>query len=99
MEIMVRYRVKPDRAAENEQAIRGVFAQLAQEQPEGIRYATFKLPDGVSFMHLARIETSDGTNPLLLLDAFKRFTADIKDRCEEAPVSTKLEEVGSYRLL
>ncbi|HEX8942082.1 MAG TPA: hypothetical protein VF785_03025 [Gemmatimonadaceae bacterium] len=30
------------------------------------------------------------------LSAFKAFTADIKERCEEPPVTAKLTEVGSY---
>jgi hypothetical protein len=98
MELMVRYRVKADRAQENEAAVRAVFAQLERERPEGIRYATFKLADGVSFVHIARIETADGKNPLLALEAFRQFSATIKERCEEPPVSTPIEEVGSYRL-
>jgi hypothetical protein len=97
--VMVRYKVKADRAAENEAYIRNVFAQLERERPAGIRYASFKLDDGVSFVHIASIETPDGTNPLTALDAFKDFTLTIKDRCEEPPVSVTLNESGSYRLL
>jgi hypothetical protein len=95
---MVRYQVRPERAAENVEHVRAVFAQLAREQPGGIRYATFKLPDGVSFVHLASIETADGTNPLALLDAFQRFSGSINERCVEPPVAAELEEVGSYHL-
>jgi len=31
------------------------------------------------------------------LAAFKAFTAQIKDRCEEPPLPAELTEVGSYR--
>jgi hypothetical protein len=96
--IMVRYTVKPDQVAENERRVKAVFAQLARDKPAGIRYATFKLADGVSFMHVASIETADGTNPLQAVDAFREFAQTIKERCVEAPVTTELEEVGSYRL-
>jgi hypothetical protein len=96
--VMVRYKVKADRAAENEGYVKAVFAQLDRDKPGGIRYVTFKLGDGVSFMHIASVETSDGTNPLVALAAFKEFTAQIKDRCEEPPVTAELNEVGSYRL-
>ena len=95
-QLMVRYRVKADRAAENEALVRDVFAALERDGPSGIRYATFKLTDGVSFVHLARIDTADGANPLLAVDAFQRFVATIRDRCEEPPVSTELREVGAY---
>ena len=48
---VVRYRTKSDRAEENERLIREVFAELAEEQPAGLRYAAFRLDDGVSFVH------------------------------------------------
>ncbi|MGE0784903.1 MAG: hypothetical protein AB7S26_04380 [Sandaracinaceae bacterium] len=96
--VMVRYTVEADRAEENVRFVRAVFEELERESPEGIRYATFKLPDGVSFVHLASVETSDGTNPLTATGAFRAFIAQIKDRCVEAPVSTELDLVGQYRV-
>ena len=96
--IMVRYTVKADRAADNERFIKAVFAQLDREKPDGIRYASFKLDDGASFVHIASVETSDGTNPLFALAAFQEFTSQIKDRCAEPPITVTLNEVGSYRL-
>jgi len=95
--VLVRYRVKADRAAENEAYVKKVFEELAQTAPGGIRYATFKLDDGVSFVHLASIETEDGSNPLGETAAFKAFQAEIKDRCEEPPAAVDLNEIGSYR--
>jgi hypothetical protein len=94
--VMVRYKVKADRAAENERYIRSVFEQLQRDRPPGLRYATFKLADGVSFVHIASHETPDGSNALGALPAFKAFTAEVKDRCEDPPVVAELTEVGSY---
>ena len=51
--VMVRYKVKPDRVAENEALVRAVYDELARTQPDGLRYATFRLDDGVSFVHVA----------------------------------------------
>jgi hypothetical protein len=96
--VMVRYKVKPDRVAENEELVRAVYDELHRIQPAGLRYATFKLDDGVSFVHLASNETQDGRNPLSDLQAFKRFQENIDDRCDEAPVVTELGEIGSFRL-
>jgi hypothetical protein len=96
--VMVRYRVRADQAADNVRYISGVFAELDREKPAGIRYASFKLDDGVSFVHIASVETTDGTNPLVALASFKEFTARIKERCEEPPVTAELHEVGAYRL-
>jgi len=94
--VMVRYRVKPDQVAENEELVRGVYKELEQSQPDGFRYATFKLEDGVSFLHVA--EHAGDRAPLVDLPAFARFQADLRGRCDELPVVTGLERIGSFRL-
>jgi hypothetical protein len=96
--VMVRYKVKADKAEENAAFIEKVFAELHQNNPAGLRYASFCLEDGVSFVHLASIETADGQNPLSQSNAFKAFQERIKERCEEPPVAVEINEVGSYRL-
>jgi hypothetical protein len=96
--VIVRYKVKPDRVVENEELVRAVYDELHRVQATGTRYATFKLDDGVSFVHLASNENQDGRNPLLDLQAFKQFQENIDDRCDEAPVVTELGEIGSFRL-
>jgi hypothetical protein len=95
--VIVRYKVKPDRVVENEELVRAVYDELHRVQATGTRYATFKLDDGVSFVHLASTETEDGRNPLSDLPAFKRFQENIGERCDEGPVATELREIGSYR--
>jgi hypothetical protein len=92
---MVRYKVKADRVAENERYVSQVFEQLARDRPQGLRYASFKLEDGVSFVHIVSLE-KDGVDPLRALPAFKEFTTGIIERCEEPPVATRLTQVGSY---
>ena len=94
-QVMVRYKVKPDRVDENEQLVRAVYEELAATEPVGLRYATFRLDDGVSFAHIASVEGEH--NPLAEVEAFARFQAGVRDRCEEPPVVTELHEVGSYR--
>ena len=93
--VMVRYKVKPGAAAENERLIANVFAQLDRDAPEGVRYQVFKAADGVSFTHVSAFDGVEG-NPLTKLQAFKEFTAGIADRCEEAPVTTQCEAVGRF---
>jgi len=94
-QVMVRYRVKPDRVAENEELVRAVYEELGRVRPDGIHYATFKLDDGVSFVHIART-TGEG-NPLTGLDAFQAFQQGIPDRCDEQPVVTDMETIGAHR--
>jgi hypothetical protein len=97
--IMVRYKTKPDKAVENTQLVENVFKDLQKNSPEGVRYVTLRLADGVTFVHIASIETADGSNPLTQSAAFKVFQAGIKDRCEERPIASDLTVIGSYRLL
>jgi hypothetical protein len=92
--VMVRYRVKPDRADENERLVRAVYEELHGTNPEGLRYATFRLFDGTTFVHVA--ESESATSPLNEVDAFQAFQKEIADRCEEQPVVTEIELVGSY---
>ncbi len=94
MKSMIRYKVKADRAAENQHFVENVFEELRRSSPPGIHYATFKLEDGVSFVHVVSIETEE--NPLRHSAAFQAFQVNIADRCEEQPVAVALEEVGSY---
>jgi hypothetical protein len=61
--VVVQYTVKPDRAAENEELVRAVYAELHETRPEGLRYVTLKLDDGVSLVHLAEHD-EDGPNQL-----------------------------------
>jgi hypothetical protein len=93
--VVVRYRVKPDQAEHNEQLVRAVYEELHRADPAGFRYATFRLEDGVSFVHIAESEGAE--NPLPKLAAFQTFQKDIADRCDEPPVATEATEVGSFR--
>jgi hypothetical protein len=92
---MVRYKVKPDRAQENEELVRAVYDELQRTTPAGLRYATFQLEDGVSFVHVA--QTEEGQNPLTEVAAFREFQKEVGERCEEPPVVAELREIGSYR--
>jgi hypothetical protein len=92
--VMVRYQVKPEQVARNEELVRAVYEELHRAEPDGLRYATFKLPDGVTFVHLA---DSDGQgSPLTGLAAFQAFQAGLRERCDEPPVVSELSEVGSF---
>lgn len=95
---IVRYKVKPERADENRALIRDVFAELDREGSDDVRYVSFSLDDGVTFVHIAVSEAADGSNPLPAMDAFRKFVAGIGDRCDEPPVAAEGEIVGSYRL-
>ena len=95
-QVLVRYKVKPDQADANEELVKKVFAELKALAPKGLRYGTLRLADGVTFVHIASVETEDGSNPLPSLAAFKKFQAGLKERCDEPPAPTEGTIVGSY---
>src|ERR1700704_3580092 len=80
---VVRYRTNPQDAAENARLIRDVFAELAAEQPEGLRYASYRLDDGVSFLHVAELGGED--NPLARPPGFPAVPARRGARRPEGP--------------
>jgi hypothetical protein len=96
--IMVRYKTKADSADDNESLVRAVFAQLQTRAPEGLRYASYRMEDGVSFVHIATVDSTDD-NPLVELPAFKAFQRELKQRCVEMPVITELSAIGAYRII
>jgi hypothetical protein len=96
MKHMVSYKLKADRVAENERYVTTVFEALKLARPPGLHYATFKLADGVSFVHVVSHEEPDGSNALTSLAEFKAFSAGVKDRCEVLPTRVELTEIGSY---
>ena len=95
-QVMARYTTHPDRADENAALIRDVFDALRATAPDGLTYASYRLDDGVSCVHVASIDDT-GSNSLTALSEFKAFTAGVKDRCEVPPSTTVLHEVGSYQ--
>lgn len=94
--VVVRYTPKPDRADENQRLVEAVFAELAETQPEGLRYTTMRLADG-TFVHVAEVDGEQ--NPLRQSAAFAEFQAEIVERCEpgKGPNPQEATLVGSYR--
>jgi hypothetical protein len=93
---IVRYKLKSERVAEHEALVRAVFEELARAAPAGLRYGAFKQPDGVSFVHISF--SAAEKNPLQEIAAFRAFTANIHDRCDEPPTTVELTEVGVFGL-
>ncbi len=97
-QVMVRYRVRPEHTLENERDVRKVFEELALRKPASLWYASFKVGDNVSFVHVVADDSGDRPHPLSEILAFKAFAAAIERRCDEQPIVTELTEVGSYNM-
>ena len=92
---VIQYRTTPEAADENERLIRAVFTELALKNAPGLRYSSFRLADGVSFVHVAEFEGD--TNPLTESAAFAEFQAGIADRCEQGPDAAGATTLGTVR--
>ena len=92
---LIRYRTKPDQADANVKLVEAVYAELHRTCPDGVSYATFRLNDQVTFVHVVQVRQEP--SPLLAVKAFAEFQADIAARLDEGPVQEDLTEVGCYR--
>ena len=91
---VVRYQIKPDQADENQRLVEKVFEELKAEAPDGFRYATFRLEDGVSFIHIVTYENAG--DPLGSSAAFQEFQNAFADRMAAPPERGRATVVGSY---
>jgi hypothetical protein len=91
---VVRYEMRPDTAEENQRLVEEVFAELAEKGPDGIRYASFRLADGVSFVHVGMVD--DDSPGLGALAAFQQFQERFGERAAGKPMASEATMVGSY---
>lgn len=94
---MMRYKVKADQVGHVEQLLTELFTELEQVRPAGLTYAAFKLPDGVSFMHLVSHEKHESPSRLAQIQALGALHKGLHTSCEEEPVRTELSCVGLYQ--
>jgi hypothetical protein len=94
--LMVRSKMKAAEVAEVEAEVKRVFEAIQREQPQGIRYTSCRLSDGVTYVAL--LEIDDGVdNPLPAIPEFREFQANLKNWMAEPPTVEQLTVIGSYR--
>ncbi|MCX4576599.1 hypothetical protein [Streptomyces sp. NBC_01571] len=93
--LMVRATVKPECVDELEAALRRMFTAIEAARPKGVRYASYRLADGVTY--LAELEIADGIgNPLPEIQEFREFQAALKDWLAAPPAVEHFEVRGAY---
>jgi hypothetical protein len=92
--LIIRYRTRPEAAQENSRLVEAVFSSLADRKPTDFCYTTYRLADGETFVHIARLDGTD--NPLATLPAFAEFQRELAQRCVEQPAPSEATVVGSY---
>jgi hypothetical protein len=94
--LMIRYKTKKDQAAANEELVHAVYDELRARKPAGLRYRTFRLDDGVTFVHIATMDAPAVADKLTSLPSFKAFQKDLAARCVEGPEPVELHAVDFY---
>ena len=92
---IARYTVNPGQEEHNAELVRAVYRELAELAPPGFRYATYRLHDGLTFVHVAELD-DDAPAPLPELAAFRAFQDRIGERCAWGPVVGSAEIIGRF---
>ncbi|MFC7545321.1 hypothetical protein [Plantactinospora sp. GCM10030261] len=91
--IFIQYRVRPECLDGHLALLRSVQEEVARRRPAGLRLLTLRLADGRTFVDVAM--GPDLPEPLPSLESFRRFRADLEERCEERSMS-EVTVLGSY---
>ena len=85
--VRVQYTTSHAYAATNMENIRQVVKELKQMNHPGIKYSTYLLPDGKTFMHFDQFENEEAHCVLQELESFKKFAAELSaSKLEQEPV-------------
>ncbi|ULH14049.1 hypothetical protein MF271_00795 (plasmid) [Deinococcus sp. KNUC1210] len=95
--MMVRAKVRAEKVADLESSLKTMFAALERTQPQGVQYASSRLPDGTTFVILLAL-AQEPHNPLSTVPEFRAFQEGLRGWLSEPPVAEQLTVVGSYRL-
>ncbi len=76
--VRVQYTTTLGYAATNQENIQGVVNELKQLNHPGIKYSTYLLPDGKTFMHFDQFENEEAHQFLMTLESFKKFADELE---------------------
>ena len=86
---LIRYRVRPNKAAEQAAAVREFVAAIAADAEAQIGYTVYRA-DETAFVHLAEVADAETLARLQSRPYFKAFAEGMRPRCEAPPEVTKL---------
>ena len=95
MELLIQYRVKPEKVEEQLAAVRQFVNAVKAMADPGIQYAAYQLPDGTSFKHLVNLSDEKSKDRLQAQPFFKKFASEIDARCTEEPSVTPLTPIAA----
>jgi hypothetical protein len=87
--VRVQYTTRQEFAAQNQQNIAAVVAELKTKNHPGIKYGAWLLPDGKTFMHFDQFDSEEAHLYLQELASFKKFAGELS--ASQLEVEPKLE--------
>jgi len=94
--VRVQYTTTHKFASRNQENILQIVDELKKVNHRGIKYSTYLLPDGKTFMHFDQFENEEAHEGLMALESFKKFSAELwASGLEVEPQLELLSLVGS----
>src|SRR5690242_10044405 len=94
--VRVQYTTRLEFASVNQKNINAIVDELKTIGHPGIKYTTWLLPDGKTFMHFDILENEEAHQVLQGLESFKKFARELEaSQLEAEPVLEILSLVGS----
>jgi hypothetical protein len=94
--VRVQYTIRAEYVAQNSKNINAIVTELKALNHPGIKYSTYLLPDGKTFMHFDQFEDEAAHELLQGLESFKIFAAELDaNGFEHEPRLELLSLVGS----
>jgi len=75
--VRVQYTTTQEYAATNQENIKQIVAELKKLNHTGIKYSTYLLADGKTFMHFDQFENEEAHEVLMALESFKKFSDEL----------------------
>jgi hypothetical protein len=81
----IQYTVQPSFVEQNKQNIAKVMSELRAANHAGLRYSTYVLEDGKTFMHLVVFNDEQSETVIPTLASFKHFQSELRGSSPEVP--------------
>jgi len=83
--VKVQYTVKEEYAETNKKNINQVMSDLRKLNNPGVKYSSYILNDGKTFVHLGIYSDEEAMSVATNLDSFKKFQTELKESQPEVP--------------
>ena len=83
--VKVQYTVKEEYAETNKKNINQVMSDLRKLNNPGVKYSSYVLNDGKTFVHLGIYSDEEAMSVATNLDSFKKFQTELKESQPEVP--------------